>query len=256
MKKRLMLICSLLTAFSLLFALPCQAAQEMVLSTENMTLQIPGDFAIIHKENVDAMKPQLELYNTTVTETSLKLQQENYLFLGISSTMRCTLFLTKQEDPLTQTIGDLITYEEKETARRLLLGDTLPDGYTLRELEREGALFYRVDCGVTDGVGRILYITVMNGVCYTLGVVDNNGNLSENINALIDTVFNTWQYTIDAETRKIAAFKGKLTTTAFGVGIPLGVFAFAFVVYLLIRDIKHRQIQSNRQKNSPKKPRR
>ncbi len=256
MKKHLIPLCSLIIVFSIFFTTPCLAAQEMILREENMTLQIPSDFTIIHKDNVNDMKEQLHLYDTTVTETSLKLQQQDYLFLGISSTMRCTLFLTKQKDPLSQTIGDLITYNDKETAKKLLVGTDLPDTFTLRELEQNGALFYRVDCGVTDGMGRILYITVMNGVCYTLGVVDNNGKLSQNINALIDTVFQTWDYTIDTETRKVEAFRQKFSTVVFAVGLPLSLLAGGFIVYLLIKDINHRRIETQRKKNIPKKPRR
>jgi hypothetical protein len=256
MKKHLITFCSLLTVLSVFFTVPCLAAQEMVIHEENMTLQIPSDFTIVHRDNVEDMKDQLHLFDTTVTETSLKLQEQDYLFLGISSTMRCTLFLTKQKNPLSQTIGDLITYQDKETAKKLLVGDNLPDTFTLWELERNGALFYRVDCGVTDGVGRIVYITVMNGVCYTLGVVDNNGKLSDNINALIDTVFNTWDYTINQETQKIEAFRQKFSTVVFAVGLPLSVLAGGFIIFLLVKDIQHRRVETQRKQNIPKKPRR
>jgi hypothetical protein len=87
-------------------------------------------------------------------------------------------------------------------------------------------------------------------------VVDNNGKLSDNINALIDTVFNTWDYTINQETQKIEAFRQKFSTVVFAVGLPLSVLAGGFIIFLLVKDIQHRRVETQRKQNIPKKPRR
>lgn len=256
MNMKIIRFCSLLILFCLCFSLSCFAAQEVTLTSEGMTLQIPDDFTVIQGENVENMASALRPYQTTVTETAVKLEQENYLFLGISSSMQCTLFLSRQEDRVSRSVGDLITYPDQDTARGLLLGRNLPDTMQVRELERNGALFYRVDFGVTDGIGRIAYMTVMNGKCYTLCVVDNSGSLSDNTNALLDTVFEQWEYTVDAETSRIGAFREKLTTVFFWICLPLALIAAAYIIRLLIRDFTQKHLEEDRQKNLPKKPRR
>lgn len=246
----------LILLFCICFTTPCLAAQSISFTEDQMALQIPDDFALIQQTNVEGMASALAPYNTTVTETSLKLQQGNYLFLGISSTMQCTLFLAKQEDTVSRSVQDLITYQDRQTVRELLLGKNLPDTMQVQELEQRGALFYRVNCGVTNGIGRIVYITIMNGACYSLCVIDNTGNLNDNINALIDTVFKTWDYTIDAETQQIDAFRSRATTRLFWIGVPLALVAVGFILRSLVRDLKKRRLETDRRNNVPKRPRR
>ena len=87
MNMKIIRSCSLLILFCLCFSLSCFAAQEVTLTSEGMTLQIPDDFTVIQGENVENMASALRPYQTTVTETAVKLEQKNYLFLGISSSM-------------------------------------------------------------------------------------------------------------------------------------------------------------------------
>ena len=170
--------------------------------------------------------------------------------------MRCTLFLTAHEDAVSHTIGDLITYPDQETAKGLLLGKVLPEGATLRELEHNGALFYRVDFGVQEQIGRIAYFTVINGRSYSLGVVDNSGDLSSNTNALIDTVFDNWEYTIKAEQQRIRSFREQVTSSVYLVCQILAVIALGVVIWLAIRNLRRKQMNADLQKNLPKRPRR
>lgn len=243
-------------ALCLAFCTPCLAAQSIDLQAWDMALQVPDDFTVINADNVQELGDVLYPYDVTVTETAEKLEREHYGFLAISSAMRCTLFLSRREDAVSRSVGDLIRYEDEQTAEKLLLGDPLPESYTVQRLEREGALFLRVDCGVTDGIGRIAYITVMNGACYTLCVVDNNGALNDNVNALIDRVFDTWDYTIEAEAARIGAFKDTALTVAFWVLVPLGLIAAGFIIRSLVRDWRERRLEADRRRIVPKKPRR
>lgn len=237
------------------FTLPCLAAQSLSFSQHNMTLQLPDDFVLINEKNKNEYISFLEQHSPSVTPTDLSIN-EDYLFLGVSSTMQCTLFLSYTEDEVSATIGDLITYKNKETAKGLLLGTDIPDSVTVKEIEQRGALFYRVDFGVEQQIGRLAYCTVMNGGCYTLGLIDNSGTLSQNINSLLDTVFEQWDYTIDAEAQRIDAFKAKVMTVVYWVSLPLAIILIFFIVRSLVRELRNRQIEADRKKNIPKRPRR
>ncbi len=239
-----------------LFVLPCSAAQTISLPNEDMSLQLPDDFSVVTKDNLQASELLLKQYGTTVTETDVKFSQDHYLLLGLSQTMRCTMFLSKQTDGVSATIGDLISYNQPELARSLLLGKELPETVTVKEVERRGALFYRVDFGVTEGIGRIAYITVINGTAYTLCVVDNSGTLTANINAALDFAFDHWEYTIYAEAGKIQQFQNRIISAIRFICIPLLIIAAVFVVRWLMKDLHRRQLESDRRRITPKKPRR
>ena len=131
-----------------------------------------------------------------------------------------------------------------------------PPTVEVKELEQRGALFYRVDFGVQEQVGRIAYITVLNGKCYTLCLVDNAGNLNQNMNALIDTVFSTWEYTIDAETQKIQEFRDTVTTVFYWISLPIALVICGLIIRYMILDLRQKEQQRKRKENTPKKPRR
>ncbi len=254
MKKAVALCLGLLLAVA--FLLPASASQSLFFEEHNITMTIPDDFTVIQPDQIAEHALQLQQYGTDVTQTQLKLSEGNYLFLAISSAMRCTLFLTATKDVVSQSIGDLITYPDKATAKALLLGQALPEQATVQELEQNGALFYRVDFGVTETIGRIAYFTVMNQTAYTLCVVDNNGSLSDNTNALIDTVFEKWDYSIQAEELRIRSFRDRITSVITWIGIPIALAAGYGVIRWMIRDIRRSKEAANRHKNIPKKPRR
>ncbi len=250
---------SLLALFLLLcqvFTIPCLAAQSIPLPSENMTLQLPDDFKVITKENLTQNQAFLEEYNVPFTETDVKFKEQNYLLLGLSQTMRCTLFLSKQTDSVSATIGDLISYDNPDLAKQLLLGESLPEQAVVKEIERNGALFYRVDFGVIETVGRIAYITVMNGTIYTLCVVDNSGTLTANTNAALDFTFERWDYVIHAEAGKIRAFQEQIITVIGWICIPLLVALGAFITVKIVREVRQRQMEQDRRRITPKKPRR
>lgn len=255
MKKCLTGIATLLL-FCLVFTLPVYAAQKITLSEHKMELYLADDFTVITAENAANHKETLEAFDTTVTKTQIKIEKENYLVLGISQSMNCTVFLSCINDRVSASIGDLITYENKETAKSLLLGSSLPQSMEVKELEQRGALFYRVNFGVQEKVGRIAYITVLNGKCYTLCLVDNSGNLNDNMNALIDTVFQNWQYTIDAETQKIQEFRDTVTTVFYWISLPVGIGICVLILRYMIRDVRQKEQERKRKENTPKKPRR
>ncbi len=256
MKKPLLKILFSFLLAVCLFVQPVLAAQTVSLPDDGMTLQLPDDFTIVRRDNLQELSPFLESFGTTVSDTDIKLSQENYRFLAVSSTMGCTLFLTAREDEVSRSIGDLISYPDTQTAKGLLLGKTLPEGVTVKEWERDGALFFRVDFGTADQVGRIAYFTVMNDTAYTLGVVDNNGTLTDNTNALIDTVFNNWEYTIQAEQQRIQSFRQKITSVFYWICQIAAVAALVFIIRLAIKDVRQKQMEEDKQKNLPKKPRR
>ncbi len=255
MKKVLIRVTALLT-FCLVFTLTASATQKITLTDHKMELFLPDDFTVITAENAASHKETLEAFDTTVTQTQIKLEKENYLVLGISQSMNCTLFLSCADDRVSASIGDLITYENKDTAKNLLLGSSLPQGMEVKELEQRGALFYRVNFGVQETVGRIAYVTVLNGKCYTLCLVDNNGTLNDNMNALIDTTFQNWQYTIDAETEKIQEFRDTVTTVFYWISLPIGIGVCALIIRYMIRDVRQKEQERKRKENTPKKPRR
>ncbi|MBR3844609.1 MAG: hypothetical protein IKM39_03785 [Clostridia bacterium] len=253
--KGTLFICWVIT-LCLLFTLPAMATQKITLSEESMSLYLPDDFTILTEETIENYKELLTSYDTTVTETQIKLTQENYLVLSISQTMHCTLFLSAVEDSVSATIGDLITYSDQATARQLILGKNPPETMEIRELEQRGALFYRVNFGVENKVGRIAYITVLNGKCYTLCLVDNSGSLNDNMNALIDTAFENWDYTVYAETLKIQEFRDTITTIFYWICMPIGLIIGGIIIRMLIKDIRARRQNRQRMENTPKKPRR
>ncbi|MBR6548244.1 MAG: hypothetical protein IKT68_01745, partial [Clostridia bacterium] len=107
--------------------LPCFATHELSLPEHSMTVQVPDQFTLIHKNNLAGQGDLLAEFGTTVTDTDLKFTQEGYLFLAISPSMRCTMFMSYGVSDVSATIGDLISYRDLPTARRLLLGDTMPE---------------------------------------------------------------------------------------------------------------------------------
>ncbi len=252
--KRLIPLCCVL--FALLFSLTASATQQLTLTQHQMDLFLPDDFTVITRENVAQHGELLKEYDTTVTQTQIKLEQENYLVLAISKTMNCTLYLSCVENSVSATIGDLITYENSDTAKQLLLGKNPPETAQIKELGQRGALFYRVDFGVQEKIGRIAYITVLNGKCYTLGLVDNNGTLNSNMNALIDRVFETWEYTVQAEAQKIQAFRDKVTTVFYWIALPVALIVGGILVRLLLKDLQNKEQLRKRKENIPKRPRR
>ena len=255
MKRYLRLAASLLL-FCLVFTLPASATQKITLNRHDMALYLPDDFTIVTGETVAQHKETLEAFDTTVTQTQIKLEKENYLMLSISQSMNCTLFLSCVEDRVSASIVDLITYENGDTAKKLLLGSSLPQTMEVKELEQRGALFYRVDFGIKEKVGRIAYITVMNGKCYTLCLVDNAGSLNDNMNALIDTVFKNWEYTIHAEAEKIQEFRDTVTTVFYWISLPIGIGVCVLIIRYMIRDVRQKEQERKRKENTPKKPRR
>ena len=246
----------LVLVLTAVLCLPASAAREIVLEADGMTLQVPSDFTVITPQNVRQMGDLLQEYGTTVTATDLRMREGNDLFIAVSSAMRCTLFFSRQETAVSASIGDLISVKDPEAARRLLLGDTEKTAEKIQELEKDGALFYRVDCGVHDGVGRLIYITVINGVCYTLSVVDNAGTLSDNINAMLDTVFRTWQFTVTADARQAVQVRERVLTVAFWICLPAAPVALFFLIRSLIRDFRRKDQEEKRRRNIPKRPRR
>ncbi len=254
--KKLVTLTAAVVLFCLVFSLPVYATQKITLAGHDMSLSLSDDFTVITAENVATHKETLHAFDTTVTQTQIKLEQENYLLLGISKSMNCTVFLSCVEDRVSASIEDLITYQNGETAKELLLGSSLPAEMEVRELEQRGALFYRVNFGVQKGVGRIAYITVMNGKCYTLCLVDTAGNLNENMNALIDTVFGNWEYTIHAEAQKIQEFRDTVTTVFYWISLPIGIVVCGLIVRYMILDVRQKEQERKRKENTPKKPRR
>ncbi len=242
--------------FCLVFTFPVYATQKITLNEHKMSLYLSDDFTVVTAENATSHKETLEAFDTTVTRTQIKIQKENYLVLGISKSMNCTVFLSCVNDRVSASIGDLITYENKDIAKNLLLGSSLPEGMEVKELEQRGALFYRVNFGVQEKVGRIAYVTVINGKCYTLCLVDNSGNLNDNMNALIDTVFENWQYTIDAEAEKIQEFRNTVTTVFYWISLPIGIGICVLILRYMIRDVRQKEQERKRKENTPKKPRR
>lgn len=232
------------------------ATQKATLEDHSMALYFPDDFTLLTAGNLEQHADLLKGFDTTVTQTQLKFEGQNYLLMGISQTMNCTLSLSCVTDSVSATVGDLITYPDLTTAKTLLLGKQPPEQAAIRELEQRGALFYRVDFGVTQGIGRISYITVMNGKSYTLSLIDNNGNLNSNMNALIDTVFDTWEYTIHAEAQKTQAMRDKITTIFYWICLPIGLVIGGLLVHFLIKDLRAKEQNRKRKENTPKKPRR
>lgn len=256
MKRKLTLLICCTFLFSLLFCLPAHAAQKITVGDGDMALYLPNDFTVLTQENAANHEALLKEYNTTVTATQLKIEKEQYTFLAISPTMECTVYLSARMDSVSATVGDLITYEQKDLAKGLLLGKTLPENAKVQELEQRGALFYRVDFGMEKGIGRILYVTVMNGTLYTLGLTDNSGTENKNTPAMFDEIFKTWEYTIHAEAEKVDAFKAKLNTVLFWVFVPIGLVVLGFMLKRMITELKEKEAIRKRQKNIPKKPRR
>ena len=256
MKKNIVSLIATVLVLCHLFTTAAMAAQSVSFPDEGMTLQLPDDFSVVTKENLTEKAELLQEYNVSQTETDVKFNKENYLLLGLSQTMRCTMFLSKQTDSVSVTIGDLISYENQEVARSLILGKELPESVAVKEIERNGALFYRVNFGVTDGIGRVAYITVMNGTAYTLCVVDNSGTLTANINAALDFAFDHWDYTIYAEEGKIRAFKDRIATTVRLICIPLLLALGAWLVYRIFVELRRRRLQEELRRITPKKPRR
>ncbi len=253
--KGLTLLCCVLLLGTML-SLPVFATQKITLHDHAMSLNLSDDFTVISSETVAQYKDLLTQYETTVTDTQVKLEKENYLVLALSQSMNCTVFLSSARDSVSATIGDLITYPDSNTARELLLGKTLPETMEVRELEQRGALFYRVDFGVENNVGRIAYVTVMNDRWYTLCLIDNNGAPGENTTTMFDTVFSTWDYTIHAETVKIQEFRDQITTVFFWICVPIGLVVMGIIIRLLVKDIRNREQNRKRKENTPKKPRR
>lgn len=236
--------------------LPCFATHELSLPEHSMTVQVPDQFTLIHKNNLAGQGDLLAEFGTTVTDTDLKFTQEGYLFLAISPSMRCTMFMSYGVSDVSATIGDLISYRDLPTARRLLLGDTMPETAVVKEIEQNGALFYRVDFGETEGAKRIAYFTVMNGKSYTLCMVDNNKEPSKNASEALDFTFENWQYTILAEAQKIDAFEDKVIRVIGWIAIPVLLIAAVYVLRLIVRDLQKRRLEENRRNIMPKKPRR
>lgn len=256
MKHKGMRLACCILLLGIILSLPVSATQKITLQDHAMSLNLSDDFTVLSRENVAEYKDLLTQYETTVTDTQVKLEKENYLVLALSQSMNCTVFLSSAEDQVSATIGDLITYPDPETAKNLLLGKTLPDTMEVRELEQRGALFFRVDFGVENNVGRIAYVTVMNGKWYTLCLINNNGAPGENTTTMFDTVFSTWEYTIHAETLKIQEFRNQITTVFFWICIPIGLVVMGVIIRLLIKDIRNREQNRKRKENTPKKPRR
>lgn len=254
---RKLLLCFILSLCMVLSCcLPAAATTELSFPDHAMTLHIPDQFAVIHENNVLSQGALLSQFGVTATETDVKFKEDGYLFLAISSTMRCTMFLSQQTDAVSVTIGDLISYNNPQTARTALLGTNLPEDAVVKEIEQNGALFYRVDFGVTNGVGRIAYFTVINGTAYTLCLIDNNGVPSQNANSALDFTFENWQYTVAAEAERIDAFKDQATEVLWWIATPLLILAAGWLIRLVVRDLRRRRLEESRRNVTPKKPRR
>ena len=256
MKLKLSAILCSIFLFSVLFSFPVYATQTITLKEQDMTFSLPDDFVVLTANNLPQHQSLLEEYNTTVTATEVKFTQDHYQFMAISDTLECTVFLSASMDEVSATIGDLITYPDRDTAKALLLGKTPPKNAKIQEIEQRGALFYRVDFGVNQGIGRIAYITVFNGIHYTFCLVDTGGTLSKNVNSMFDTAFRSWEYKIHAETEKIQAFRQKLNTILFWVCVPVGLVFLGIIGKRMVKEFREKEQIRKRQKNIPKRPRR
>lgn len=230
------------------------------ITKEGISASFSDVFYVFTDDSVDSMQTELAEIGETAQSMRTRLSESGYLFYAVSPALKSTVFLSCTQNDVSRSIGDLINYSDQDAAKKLLIGSSLDTAYEVRELEKDGALFYRVVCtadldpGLSDS--RVFYITVMNGSAYTLCLIEKASSLSGNAVSAFDSIFASLRYTVESQARRVQEHKDKVTRTLFYIMIPIAVLIVGYLGWSLAGDFRMKRLEEDRKRNIRKRPRR
>ncbi len=249
----LVVLVSCLSAFQILVS-------ATVVTKDGISVSISDVFTVFTEDNLDSNSSKLEAIGETKSGMETKFKQDGYLFYAVSEKMNSTVFLRCEENKVSEAVVDLINYSDKETAKRLLIGSGIDKASEVKEIERNGALFYRLmftpESNPELSDSRIMYITVINGRSYTLCLIEKADTLSSNSSSACTSIFESMDYTVESEACRIQERKDRVISVAFSIAIPVAVIIAGIIIWSLIRDFRAKHLEEDRRRNSRRKPRR
>lgn len=250
---------SALFSLALCFALLIRPSAETAVTAGGMTARLSDVFTVFTAENIDGQSGRAAELSEDFDSLKQKLS-EGYLFYAIAPDMGWTAFMTEGETDISKTIENLADFSDEQTAEQALIGGVKDRASEIKEIRKGAALFLRLtflkgeNAENTDN--RIVYITVINGKVYTLVFIEQSAELSTNAGEAADYIFNSLEYTVEAETARVKLHKQNTFNILLAVCAPVAAVAIFFILRSVKRDIIRAKQEENLRKNIKKKPRR
>lgn len=234
----------------LLFSFTAFAASTAQNSEHELTLTLPEEYVLLSSETAEENAELLESlgYSETAFKNYLKqVDNTQILFLGVNPDNMAQVTVKASSTEFSKKIIDfsLLTDEAlQKTAKDLVA----VKGASQKKAEVNGIKLIEVRATDKDSGGEfcsIQYLTVRNGVLYTVGYTFN-GPVSE---AKVNTAWESIQ-SLD--------IKDVTTSSAFDLGTILlmfllsavviaGVVVVGLIIYTFIRDVKNKKASPNQE---------
>lgn len=136
----------LAVVLTFLFPLVCFAG-TVELKDEGINLSLQESFVVFTPDTVDSMTFDAAKFDRTTQQIKESMANNQCLLLAMSKDLECTVMFSKSESEASKAIGDLYRITDKTTAdnaKKLILGKSADKAEEIKEIERNGALFYRV----------------------------------------------------------------------------------------------------------------
>lgn len=250
--KRLLSFVLICVALLSLFTLPCMAAQ--VVTSTDITATVPEGFNLYTKNSLPTSPSKLEELGCTYDELKASFSNNNYLFLAHSNALKCSITLSEKKTKVSETVGNLYLIKEPasiDNVGKLLLGEVWESALRIKQVEKDYALFFRVEMYDSD-LSNIMYVSVINSVTYTLCLTTKDGMPSENVLSAFEGIFQELSYEVEGMTVKedSTATKGKKILNVFI--IVAGVFVLIILVMSILKDFDKMKTNNQRQDNVKK----
>ncbi len=194
--KRLLSFILIFVLLSTTFILPCMAAKTV--TSTDIGATIPEGFDVYTKDNLPSTPTELEELGLTIGEIKEDFNSLGYVFLAHSTALKCTITLSEQRTKVSNTIKNLYSLKnqnEIDNAGKLLLGEVYTTAHRIKQVEKNYALFFRVEIYGKDS-STIMYVSVIDSVTYTLCLNTSEGVPSENIISAFEGIFGGLSYKV------------------------------------------------------------
>lgn len=231
-----------------LFTAPCMAARTVTSTATDVSVEIPDNFNIYTKNSLPTSPSQLEDLGCTYDEIKADFNNNGYVFLAHSPVLKCSVFLSEQKTTVSTTIKDLYRLsgsDAVENAGKLLLGEVWETADSVKEIEKDLSLFFKVEINGSD-LSKVMYVSVINSVTYTLCLIQTGGAPSENSLTVLENIFQSLDFEIPYNDiqEDITVTKGQMALIIIAAVVGLSIVAL--LIISIVKDI--RKIRNHNQR--------
>ena len=134
------------TLLLILIPFSVSAAVTVTPPDSNLSVSLPDNYTILTSDNLDQNTSFLNRIGQTPDTMSDLFASSGYLLIAISDDLRYEISLISISDELSQSAWNLLNLPiaERETMKYHIAGSLLESGAEVKEIEKDGALFYRI----------------------------------------------------------------------------------------------------------------